>query len=556
MRIGSNVHGVLDLRGQSIGEARARQALGRMAAELTDGKGHIRSGYLRLTNSGTMNAGGWMTSGNQKLATTAVRNMLLMAYGDQLGAEGSKQLRAALDAYLGKTGGSVGTRTFVKLVQTLEAKANRDDGQSPVRSQAETIKSRLDFEKLSAQPLEIGTKVEDAAINAKVQALCSDRKSPISDKALQQFQSLAQEMKKSMSTFGAFAQVMFPRAAAVKQTEAVEGPQAALTFAMGDADGSMGRMILHAIASGVAELPKQVMPALAHLLEREIEASMDYENGLQKFQSDVQVSQSLDEIAKALVVTPKPQDGKPACIYLGDILSDRFTNNQEALSLFIRKLSGIDPNNPGQKTETGVRFIAGNHDTMPLIDPQGRSVKGNEDWGNFATKKLSFTQYQALLRDCFRAADFSAGVLTTHNGVAAGGNPNQYLVGVGNPELRGAHGIYSRDHDLYDSTLITAESPQELVDKMNALFFEKVDLTGGVDVISTDFRPSDQDMTPAALGMGHIPGFRQLHGHNDYANEDQQGVINLNARGHSGDEVKKGFGASWGGFMPVGLVVA
>lgn len=363
-------------------------------------------------------------------------------------------------------------------------------------------------------------------------------------------------MKGSQYVFDAFAQVMFPRSSALNKASALDDPAAPQTFAMGDADGSMGRMILHAMASGVAELPKQAMPALAHLLEREIEASLDYDNGLENFQADVQVSQSLDEIAQALVVTPQPQEGKPACIYLGDILSDRFTNNQEALSTFIHKLSGVDPKNPDQKTDTGVRFIAGNHDTMPLINPRGRPINATADWGNFAVKKLSFSSYQALLRNCFRAADYSAGVLTTHNGVATAGKPNQYLVGVGNPQSRGNHGLYGSDHALFDSTLITASDPKELADKMNALFQDRVALTGGEDAVATDFRPADSDMTPSALGLGSLTGFRQLHGHNESANEDQEGVTNLNARQGSSQNSNTAFGTGVGGFMPVSLVVA
>lgn len=136
MKIASNVRNVLDLRDQSIGQARAREALSKMAAALTDGEGHIRSGYLRLSDSGVMNAGGFLTQGSHSSATSSVRNMLRMAYGERLGNEGSKQLDAAINAYLTKTGGAIGTRTFVKLVQTLESRAtqgtvNRRSGPRP-----------------------------------------------------------------------------------------------------------------------------------------------------------------------------------------------------------------------------------------------------------------------------------------------------------------------------------------------------------------------------------------------------------------------------------------
>jgi hypothetical protein len=51
-------------------------------------------------------------------------------------------------------------------------------------------------------------------------------------------------------------------------------------------------------------------------------------------------------------------------------------------------------------------------------------------------------------------------------------------------------------------------------------------------------------MTPAALGF-KVKEFRQLHGHNDDANDDHQGVTNLNARSDDG----------LNGFMPIAKVV-
>jgi len=248
------------------------------------------------------------------------------------------------------------------------------------------------------------------------------------------------------------------------------------------------------------------------------------------------LSKDLDDIASALKVEPSPQGGKPACIYLGDILSDRFTNNQEAMAKFIYKLSGIDnPRDPGQRVDTGVRFIAGNHDTFPLLDNEGGSIPKDVDtitWGAFANKRLPLDEYKKLLIDCFKAADYSAGVLTTHNGVAKSAVEGKFLVGVGGQ--RSEMLMRADGGSEADCLAVRAGSPEELANNLNTLFADLVSTVGPWYTVSTDFRPSDAEMTPKALGFSSVPGFRQLHGHNANANEDEEGVTNLNARGGQG----------------------
>ena len=463
-----------------------------------------------------------------------------------------------MDTYLGKSGGAIGTKSFVKLVRALEAKVRVDNDPS-----LGNIQSRLAMPEIMSPQDETQLAT---AIDQKVADLRGKRQSPISDSALKQFQSLAnamswhakpipngdQQVMNWREQFMAFDNLVFPSVSKLNPADAVASPEAPRTFAMGDADGSMGRMVLHALASGVAELPPDQMPALARLINAEISASLDLTSGLQKFQSDPQVSQDLDAVAEALIVQPRRNDdaqsGKPVCVFLGDILSDRFTNNQQALSKFIYKLSGVDPNNPGARADTGVRFIAGNHDTQPLLGSDGKDVLNKKDpwaadWGAHAAKKLSLNAYKNLLADCFQAADYSDGVLTTHNGVAKGKGANEYLVGVGGRSDRKNHPDASGG-TLKDCLSLTANSPKELAEKMNQVFLQRVRAAGPDDVISTDFRPNDSLMTPAALGFDSA-GFRQLHGHSADANEDNAGVTNLNARGEQ----------SVGGFQPMGTVL-
>jgi hypothetical protein len=591
----------------------ARQAVRKLATALIDeNTGKIQSGYLKLTNSGTLNAGFFYTKGSYSEGAKSVGTMLKQAYGAKLSDAQRNTLNQALAQYQSKTGGALGTRSFVNLVKTLDSLVPDDDEQSPKFQHNYPIDSRLDLSGLEVQPPEPpepaeapsqayapvaqsqaqptdateATAPEATAPDIKAQAPASTQasaadkarrvrealgrslaelrtrnNSPISDTALKQFQSLALALLKAPREPGdkyswdqklmAFERLMFPTTSKLNQAGAVQGPQAPRTFAMGDADGSMGRMVLHAIASGVAELPEENMPALARLMSAELHALTQSE-GLEDFQADSELSRDLDEVAEALISKPQPQEGKPACIFLGDILSDRFTNNQQAMSKFIYKLSGLDPENPNraQQIDTGVRFIAGNHDTMPLLNANGEvrlntSSKKATQWGAHAHKMLPPAQYRELLKNCFKAADYSAGVLTTHNGVAKGSSPNEYLVGTGNPAFR--QDLYNARGELVDDCKsVIATSPEELAEAMNMAFLDRINAGSTKGLVSTDFRPKDRDMTPRALGFENVEGFRQLHGHNDSANENEEGVTNLNAREGKRGSVR---------FMPASTVI-
>lgn len=95
----------------------ARQLLREMAADLVGSNGTIRSGYLRLSESGSQVKikAGHMGSG-ATAATGLIKDLVKQAYGEQASA--------ALEAYLnGKRSGhnKVGTQSFVKLIKKLES---------------------------------------------------------------------------------------------------------------------------------------------------------------------------------------------------------------------------------------------------------------------------------------------------------------------------------------------------------------------------------------------------------------------------------------------------
>jgi hypothetical protein len=521
-------------------EANARKALRTIATALVDRRGRIQGGYLKLSDSGSgrLRAGGFFTSGHASLATDSIRSLVRAAYGKALGPAANQRLEEALNAYLARTRGAIGTRSFVKLVQSLEQRIPEDDGQSPPVQGPADIRSRLDLETVAAEP------TPREIVRKRVADLAQERRSPITDRALRQFQDLAVLMDQAPRAFDQFKHIMFPSPSALGGVAGVSETGAPRTFAMGDADGSMARMVLHAIASGVAELPHGSLRRLGFVMSVEARAMSRAANGserreLKKIQADPKVSEALDTLADDVQVLPGAQEGRPACIFLGDILSDRFTNNQPAMARFIYKLSGVDQQDPSRRVETGVRFIAGNHDTSPLLDQSGRSVfdpKGSHayQWGAFAARKLGWSDYQAVLRDCFRAADYRNGVLTTHNGVARGERPGEYLVALGDFESREDENS-AQGTKVKSATRVQARHPKELAEQMNRIFLDRVRAGDFEDVIATDFRVKDHEMTPVALGFDQVPGFRQIHGHESNMNEASPGVTNLNARDQKGE---------------------
>ena len=353
---------------------------------------------------------------------------------------------------------------------------------------------------------------------------------PVSAAAQASFRALENYLKAEV--FEHFSQLMFPDVSTLNAVQAASA-QAPRAFVMGDADGSMGRMVLHAMASGVATLPSSRLEDLAMVLRRE------YEEDLDKFQASQEVSAAHVRLAADIQINSQANGSFPVCIYLGDILSDRFTNNQEAMATLIYKLSGFDPADTTQKTaETGVRFIAGNHDTAP-------NTETSESWGSKAAVKLSDEAYGNLLFNCFNAALYEGGVFSSHNGIAASEVPGYYQTGLTVEINQEQFDQAGRDLiswlkggiPVTDSLRLQASDPRNLADQMNQIFKERVkgkniDLT-----IATDFRPEDRYLTPQALGFDGIPGFRQLHGHEGTANESMPGVTNLNARASVGGSV-------------------
>ena len=525
MRI-STLPNVTALKALGSSESRA-QLQGLRNALIDPQSGRVRSGYLRLSARGSLNVGHWMTKGSKANAIASVKELIQSAYGERLKTIRQRDnLNHAIDTYLQRSGQAMGSKSFVKLIDKLEALLPPDDGQdvSHARNQhAITGKLSLDDFVLYSP-------------SDKIQALAKN--SPIGGAALAQFEALSKHLKPE--TLAHFSQLMFPSLSKTNQVAATQAltEQAPRTFVMGDADGSMGRMLLHVIASGTGRLPPEKMPLLAKVLDREFLCN-ELED-LLNFQEDTHLAYLHSELAGALVVTPQTGHNEPACLFMGDILSDRLTNNQKAMSNMIFKLKGYDLTNLQKPPQnTGVRFIAGNHD-MAVI-PREVFGEPNVVWGGGAAWKLTSMEYKNLLLSCFEAAVYAGGVLSTHQGVAASKIPGYYQtglnVGINNQQLmeqKANGGATLKSGDKVENSLsIKADTPEALAQAMNELF-QKVLQQGGdfYELVSTNFRPKDKDMTLKAMWFSpedHMD-FRQIHGHDGDANEGEPGVTNLNPR--------------------------
>jgi hypothetical protein len=230
---------------------------------------------------------------------------------------------------------------------------------------------------------------------------------------------------------------------------------------------------------------------------------------------------------------------------MGDILSDRFTNNQQAMSTMIFKLKGYDPLDLQKpRVETGVHFIAGNHDTVVI--PQNTGAPPDSSWGQGAALRLTEPEHRTLLRKCFDAAVYAGGVLSTHQGVAASLKPGYYQTGLNvtlhrqqKDEHLSQQGVPLADGSkVQDSLRIQADNPKELAERINKMFHAALHFAPDItELVATNFRPQDKSMTLDAMWFpkDFHQDFRQIHGHNGDANEVEPGVTNLNPRNGGGD---------------------
>lgn len=292
---------------------------------------------------------------------------------------------------------------------------------------------------------------------------------------------------------------------------------------VGDADGSLCRVLVAAMASGHLSLSPAGLTLLADLMCDEAKALTS--EAIATFQADQGVADRFDALLNEMQVHPSA-DGR-RLIFLGDLLHDRLSNNKPALGQVIERLAG------DQTARTdgspGVVFILGNHDVFDevsgatLQDPAGY-LKDNPDQagaiaalraqnGFNAAKGLTAQASNELNQRCFRRAWFDAelGVFYSHNGVYKDGD--NYVTGIGR---------------------FQADSPAQLATRMNAAVIEAP--LGDF----TNFRPEEAQISDQGLGSVPINGedrpVFQAHGHNGALGTYGRS-INLNARQQQGGQL-------------------
>ncbi len=130
----------------------ARLALRELAKSLVNTKGQVQSGYMSLSTDGKTlsNTSRW-SPGDRGGAISTVRDLIQRAYGHRTAALGmNESLDAAIDRYLDRSGGKLGTRSLVALVRDLEYKVA---GETGFLSGIRVGKTRLDIQSVQADGL-------------------------------------------------------------------------------------------------------------------------------------------------------------------------------------------------------------------------------------------------------------------------------------------------------------------------------------------------------------------------------------------------------------------
>ena len=150
--------------------AAAKAFLQDLRTSLQTDKGTVRSGYLSLQTSKDGEAtlesrSRFYPSGDKAGAATRVRQLLNQAYGEKIAnmdVVSRSHLNEAIDTYLAAKGGKMGTASFVKLLDTLEAAGTGSgaSGAAPARGSIGIEGSRLNFREQAL------TQQEQAGLNA------------------------------------------------------------------------------------------------------------------------------------------------------------------------------------------------------------------------------------------------------------------------------------------------------------------------------------------------------------------------------------------------------
>jgi hypothetical protein len=470
----------------------ARRLLRGIAADLVGENSQVKSGYLRIrTDDGRLfvdTQSRWKSGGKHD-ATQFTRELFKQAYGHR---KDWPEISARLGKYLSKSSDRFGTQSFIKLIRAIDPDIVAERGVL-AKGEAPTLPPDL---QLGKSRLKL-----DGAIDNRADVI------PTNASAADQIAAL-EALIPDQKTKEHFAYLMEPPDIGLQRAGAVASTK---TTVVGDADGSLSRVLVSALASGHLTMSPAAMEDLALVMQKEASLDPDDRAGRERFQADPSIAEALDRIVKGIKERPSP-DGR-RLVFIGDLLHDRLSNNKPAMASVIRLLT-IGDTDPAPD-RPGVIFILGNHDLVRSEGVDWRRISSGFDfselqWGAAAAWQLSPEDNAELIRSSFAKAwlDRDEGRFYCHNGIKPmGGGRVQTALGE-----------------------VTANTPEELEEAINL-----ADITDRA--LFTNFRPAETDMSEALLGgLGQWQGkpVHYVHGHSGNFGVTE-GVVHINARDEGGD---------------------
>ena len=492
---------------------RAQHLLKGIAADLIDSGNRVRSGYLRIRTDGEkvfLETQSRWKSGGKTDAKAFTLQLLKQAYQHR---SDWATIEDRLLSYFEKSGQRFGTRSFLQLMKVIdptlvrEAHVERDEAHPTLPANLRVGRSRLKLEGVGvagqASP-SVSVTLASSEFRLLAPAVdASDHVIALHATASEQIQALVSEVKDEATTQH-FAYLMEPGNITLSGVQGVREPR---RLVVGDADGSLCRVLVAGLASGHLVMSPAAMKDLAAIMR--LEASLGA--GVverQKFQRSEEIAEGFDRIMGGVRARSSPDGNR--LVFIGDLLHDRLSNNKPAMANAIRLLAGEDTYSAVDTP--GVIFILGNHDLprAPGVDWEaGASVFEQHElqWGAAAARHLDRQANEELIRSYFLKAwfDRQAGFFYCHNGIEP----------LGGGVVRTALGV------------VHATSPDVLETEMNL-----VAIGNGHHPDFTNFRPEESAMSAGALGdLGLWQGqpVFYVHGHSgNFGRTDR--AVHLNAR--------------------------
>lgn len=546
---------------QTLSQEEAKAQLAQFRGALKTRDGHTQPGVLTLqrTQDGyALRTARWYQSRTTAADASAYVNALIeKAYGHQ----DLEPVRAGVTAYLGTVSQKFGSKSFAKLLDTLDGKPREDaetggrlnlglyqpkspdavargealakkpaeathatfrnDSPPPevVETKADTPSPRLpnrDTDQPQALPLgfqygfeKVHSPPESVTLN------CRPAPAKLSISAAESLTTLADALSPAARTW-------FERGGLLIGALTVPGiePHQSPTYVLADADGSLARVVLLAIQSGHLTLPPDALKDLAQLMLDEYDClGAGGKNQLQNLKN-LQADQTRSERMDRIVEQARFQASDNKLVFIGDILYDRLTTNQPAMKALIEGLHG-----------QGAIFIKGNHEDGTDFRGNRSLLEGFPDvnpmfmgqmlqCGAFAHKSMSEAESKDLEGRFVNAhVDTRPNgdrVLYIHNGFAYDPQTRLYTTAFGQP--------------------FAARTAQEFVATVNPRTAENID-------VFTGFRPQDRQMSGDAVGpIGQLDKGRLVivAGHEgplDVSGPGRQpgpACVRVNARGPGG----------------------